>query len=184
MFALPLASCTNPEEKNSDLANADPVNQKFFPVTSFIKGEIFEIKKSGINPVKYTTADNKTDSAWLKIEEIDAAVNEFLTPEIDSTNLTTLFTEKSFLDQSINAITLTYDAKTKLPDSFKLKRWDIYIDPDAQKVKRIYLVKEINSSKTLQLTWVTGKWCKITTLSTDQNGVSTVEKEEKLNWDF
>jgi hypothetical protein len=46
------------------------------------------------------------------------------------------------------------------------------------------MVKEIDKSKTLQLTWVNGQWCKITSIITDANGVMKVEKEEKLVWDF
>lgn len=184
-FIVFFSSCNNSTDKTKNkTVNTDTVQQKFFPVTSFIKGEIFEIKKSGINPLKYTTLNNHTDSVWLKIEELNTAVSEFLSPVIDTANLTTLFTEKSFLDQSINAITLTYEPAANLPDSMKLKRWDVYIDPETQKIKRIYMVKEISNTKVLQLTWVSKQWCKITSIITDLNGVSTVEKEVKLNWDF
>ena len=65
-----------------------------------------------------------------------------------------------------------------------LKHWDVYIDPQSEKVKRVYLLKEPDNSHTLQLTWVSGQWCKMTTIVTDKNGVSTVEKEVKLVWDF
>ena len=158
--------------------------QKFFPVTAFFKGEIFNIKKNGINPLKYTTVNNHTDSVWLKIEELDTALQEFLHPEIDSANLINLFTEKSFLDQSINAVTLTYDPVVILPDSMKLRHWDIYIDPQSNKVKRIYMVKEPDKFKTLQLTWLNNKWCKIVSIVTDEKGISKIEKEEKFILDF
>ena len=158
--------------------------QKFFPVTDYLEGEIYNIKKSGVNPLKYTTVNDHTDSVWIKIEELDSVVAEFLHPRIDSANLVTLFSGKSFLDQSLNAVTFTYDAALVLPDSMKLKHWDVYIDPKTSKVKRIYMVKEIDKTKTLQLTWVNGQWCKITTIGTDVNGVMKVEKEEKLIWDF
>ena len=55
--------------------------QKFFPLTSYLKGEIFNIKQSGINPLKYTTVSDRTDSVWLKIEELEHALQEFLHPE-------------------------------------------------------------------------------------------------------
>ena len=178
-------SCNNNNEApKTKPANAGSNQQKFFPVTAFIKGEIFEIKKNGINPIKYTTVNTHTDSVWVKVEELDATVKEFLSPIIDSASLTTLFTEKSFLDQSINAITLTYEANGKLPANMYLKHWDVYIDPQSEKVKRVYLLKEPDNSHTLQLTWVSGQWCKMTTIVTDKNGVSTVEKEVKLVWDF
>ena len=112
------------------------------------------------------------------------SVQEFLQPEIDSANLISLFTEKSFMDQSLNAVTFTYDPVGILPDSMKLKHWDVYIDPKTSKVKRIYMVKQIDKTKTLQLTWINGQWCKITTISTDEKGIMSVEKEEKLIWDF
>ena len=180
-----LFSCNNSGKTDSVAVEKNiKKNQKFFPVTSYLKGEIYNIKKAGINPLKFTTINNQTDSVWLKIEELDTAVSEFLHPEINDSNLISLFTEKSFLDQTINAVTFTYDATVSLPDSMLLKHWDVYIDPQSNNVKRIYLVKEISKSKTLQLTWVSNKWCKITSIITDENGVSKIEKEEKLIWDF
>lgn len=180
-----LFSCNNSGKTDSVAVERNiEKNQKFFPVTSYLKGEIYNIKKAGINPLKFTTVNNQTDSVWLKIEELDTAVSEFLHPEINDTNLISLFTEKSFLDQTINAVTFTYDATISLPDSMLLKHWDVYIDPQSNNVKRIYLVKEISKSKTLQLTWVSNKWCKITSIITDEKGVSKIEKEEKLIWDF
>ena len=158
--------------------------QRFFPVTAYLKGEIFDIKKNGINPLKYTIINDHTDSVWLKIEELDTALQEFLQPEIDSVNLITFFTEKSFLDHSINAVTLTYEPLGMLPDSMQLRRWDVYIDPKTNKVKRVYMVKEITKAKTLQLTWVSNQWCKIISIVTDEKGVSKIEKEEKIILDF
>lgn len=183
--AIVLFSCNQSGETDAATKEkSTPVAQKFFPVTSYLKGEINNIKKAGINPLKYTTVNDRTDSVWVKIEDLDVAVQEFLHPEIDSLNLVTFYTEKSFLDQTINAVTFTYDPSALLPDSMKLKHWDVYIDPDANTVKRIYMVKEISKTKTLQLTWINNQWCKITTIITDENGLSTIEKEEKLVWDF
>src|SRR5688572_6718940 len=71
--------------------------RNFFPVTSYIKGEIYNIKTKGINPIKYVTIDQHTDSSWLKIEDLDGFVKEFLSPHIDSMNLVSLFGETSFL---------------------------------------------------------------------------------------
>lgn len=184
-----LLSCTNSsnskaqkDEKEDDSLRAKA--ESFFPVTSYIKGELNEFRKDGINPIKHTTIKGHIDSVWLKIEEVEGAVKEFLSPEIDSLNLVFFFSEKSFLDQSIGSVTFTYDPDIVLPDTMTLKHWDVYIDPESGKVKRIYMVKEISKNKTLQLTWQSRKWCKITSIVTDQNGVSTVEKEEKITWDF
>lgn len=185
-IAIILLSCNNSSKTGVVQAGKDTaVKQNFFPVTSFFKGEIYTLKADGVNPIKYTTINNHTDSVWLKIEELEAAVHEFLHPQIDTANLITLFTEKSFLDQSINAFTFTYDATTlPLPDSMQLQHWDVYIDPNSNTVKRVYMVKQVSKNKTLQLTWVSKQWCKITSIVTDEKGVSKIEKEEKIFWDF
>lgn len=183
-IALFFGSCNSPVKSNMDAAEKAALKeQRFFPVTAYFKGEINNIKKSGVNPLKYTTVGGRTDSVWLKIEEIDTAVAEFLSPEIDSLNLISLFSEKGFLDQSINAFTLTYDPVVPLPDSLSLRHWDVYIEPDVNTVKRVYMVKQ-TGNKTLQLTWVNNQWCKIVHIITDAKGNSSVEKEIKLFWDF
>jgi hypothetical protein len=179
------ASCNN-SSNSAVVKKENPAveKQSFFPVTAYIKGELYDLKRSGINPLKYTTLGNHTDSAWLKQEDMDEAVKEFLRPEIDSLNLVSLFTEKSFLDQSIGAVTFTYDPSGPLPDTMTLSHWDVYIDPGSGKVKRIYMVKDMSKTKTLQLTWQSGEWCKITSITIDQKGIQAVEKEEKITWDF
>lgn len=65
----------------------------------------------------HVTSNNRTDSTWLKLEDIEKAVHAFLEPVIDSTNLTSLFDEKDFLDQTIAAYTFTYEPKASLPDN-------------------------------------------------------------------
>jgi hypothetical protein len=180
-----LCSCSDHGKPAQQVSEKDTLEkQKFFPVTEYLEGEIYNIKQSGVNPLKYTTVNDHTDSIWVKIENLDSVVAEFLHPKIDSTNLVTLFSGKSFLDQSLGAVTFTYDPAKALPDSMKLKHWDVYVDPKTSKVRRIYMVKEPDKTKTLQLTWVNGQWCKITTIRTDANGLMKVEKEEKIIWDF
>jgi len=111
-------------------------------------------------------------------------LKEFLQPEIDSANLVPFFTETKFLDQTINAFTFTYDPKIQLPDSVNLKHWDVYIDPETSKVKRVYIIKRSGENKILQLTWQSNEWCKTTTIITTPDGISKIEKEEKISWDY
>ena len=60
------------------------------------------------------------------------------------------------MDQTINAVTFSYDPKTRLPDSIKLNHWDIYIDPQKNTVQRIYMVKEelINGTSVTSTTYL------------------------------
>jgi hypothetical protein len=178
-----LNACNNNEEKTAPVIDTTAAEKpSFFPVTSYLKGQIHEIKEKGITPIKYTTINNHTDSVFVPFAELNEALKEFLHPEIDSANLTPFFTESKFLDQSINAFTFTYEPKPQVPDSITLTHWDVYIEPEISKVKRIYLVKKAGQNKTLQLTWQSNQWCKTTTIVTNLNGTTAVEKEEKISW--
>ncbi len=184
---LVLSACSQPS-KNVGPTTAETRDsakeQSFFPVTSYIRGQLFEVKNKGVTPLYYVTINNHTDSSWLKIEDFEKAVSEFLTPRIDSANLINLFTEKNFLDQTIAAYTFTYDPAGELPDSIKLRHWDVYIDAESGKVRRLYMLKEVDARKTLQLTWQSNKYCKMVTIASDQSGNSSVEKEELITWEY
>jgi hypothetical protein len=156
----------------------------FFPVTAYLKGQIAAINQSHKNPLMFLTIGNKTDSVWLKMEDLPTAFSEFLKPTIDSTNLINFYTEKRFLDRSINAFTFTYEKKSTLPDSMNLKKWDVYITPETGTVKRVYLVKEIKKNETLQLTWINDMWCKMVWVTASPNGDVKVLKEQKIVWGY
>jgi len=180
-----LISCHS-ENNSSTLKNnlSDTVN--IFPVTSFLKAQLKLIDTLPVTPLKIITENGKSDSTWLKRDEIRSYATPFLTPEIDSTNMASLFSEKSFLDQTVNAYTFSYDAKTKLPDSIHLTHWDVYMNPQTQNIDRIYMVKEKNTSDTnsiTQLTWLVNKWFSIRTITQLRNQQPKI-KEEKLIWDF
>lgn len=182
---LLLSACTDHKVKGRDsttvpvLALRD-TSSNFFPVTSFLKGEILEIKKSGITLQKTLKKGDKTDTSWVKIPEMEGAFAEFLSPVIDTSNLKNIFREEKFMDQTINAFTFSYDRVTAAPDTFAFKRWDVYVDPDNGKVTRVYLIKRPAPDKELQLTWQSGKWYKIVTLHA-VSGKTIIEKEEKLS---
>ena len=183
-FVFFLACNNAPRDRKTAPLKPEKENESFFPVTDYIKGQIFEITAKGVTSVRYITIHDHTDSGWLNHEDLYEAFKEFLHPEIDSINMKELFTESKFLDQTINAFTFTYDAKGKLPDSMTLKHWDVYIDPETGKVKRIYMVKNLGINKTLQLTWLGNKSCKSVTIIDSVNGNSSIEKEINITWDF
>jgi hypothetical protein len=155
----------------------------FFPVTSYLKGELLNIKTGGITPIRKITIAGKTDSSWVKMEELESILAVFLSPVIDSTNLKDVFDQKIFKDETLNAFTFTYDPKNAQTNTFAFTHWDVYVDPESNKVTRIYLLKKEGADKMLQLTWQSGKQCKIRTLN-NANGKTTVEKEENISWSF
>ncbi len=173
----------NQAKLNNDMAlqHIADTASTIFPLTSFLKGEVRNIKKGGITPMIKHTINSKIDSTFLKIQSIDSAVAEFLDPIIDSLNCKNIFVEKRFLDQTINAFTFTYDPKPNTQNIFAFVHWDIYIDPDTEKVTRAYLIKKIAADKTVQLTWVVGKYCTINTIN---NITSKLESSTKISWSY
>ena len=181
-----LYGCKNdkPKENKSpadtNVAITRDTESNFFPVTSYLKGEILDIKNSGLTLLRTVTSKDKTDTSWVQISEMDNAFAEFLSPVIDTANLKSIFTENKFLDQTLNAFTFSYDPVNEEADTFAFKRWDVYVDPDNGKVTRIYLVKRQAADRELQLTWQSGKWYKIVTLH-NVSGKIIAEKEEKIS---
>ena len=169
-----------PQAKN----NIDTIDN-FFPVTNFIKGEIFQIKNGGITPLRKVIVNGKSDSSWVKMENIDSLTAIFTTPIIDTANCNTNFTENKFLDQTINAFTFSYEPKAGVQNNFAFAKWDVYVNPETEKVTRIYLVKKISEKEMVQLTWQVGKSFKIVTLNTN-GSTNKLEKtkEETLTWKF
>ena len=151
----------------------------FFPVTEYLKGQIAELRKNGITPVDRITIKNHTDSSWLNTDaKVQEAFAGFLTPVIDTANLKNIFSEKKFRDETLNAFTFTYDPANAAADSFAFRHWDVYVNTDNNNVKRIYLVKQAPGGRMLQMTWQSGKWCRIITLNPAGD---EIEKEENIS---
>lgn len=179
-----LFSCNTKQTAN--LGSSADTSKSFFPVTDYILGQIHELNNTPVTPLKITTYKGKTDSVWMKPEQITEFVQNFITPVIDSVKLHDLFKEKSFLDQTINAFTLTYDPVKQVADTFILRRWDVYIDAGANTVKRIYIEKNLSKKNVgylQKLTWRTGQYCKIITMNESDTSLQNI-KEEQLIWNF
>ena len=182
-FVLIIAACnSNKKEQTTPIVSnvsTEDTAANYFPVTNFLLGDINNIKTEAPTPIKKTTINGKTDSSFVKMDSLNIAFQEFLEPRIDSANLKKYFSEKSFKDETLATFTFTYDHRANIVYDFPFINWDVMIDQETNKVKRIYLVKKIDLNTTKQLTWRTGKWCKIVTISNYK-----VVKEEKITWDF
>ncbi len=158
----------------------------YFPVTEYIMGQLNELDQEPVTPLKINLNGNHKDSTWLKREDIRRLAQPFLHPLFDSASMAAFFEGKSFLDQTLNAYTFSYDAKPNKPDSIKLKHLDVYIDPQKNSVSRIYMLKEerIDSLPvTIQLTWMPGKWFNVRSIR-QLPGKEPVVIEETVKWDF
>lgn len=186
LFPLFFYACHSAKNPAVSFTNDSVDVQSIFPVTNFLKGQLREVDSMEVTPLKTVEVDGKIDSVWLKRSDIRTAAAPFLSPLIDSATMSSLFSEKSFLDQTINSYTFSFDPKIKLPDSISLTHWDVYMSPQTNKVTRIYMVKEKkenNTDITTQLTWFSNKWFMIRTITQTQ-GKKPEVKEEKMVWDF
>ena len=159
----------------------------FFPVTSFLKGQILLFDSLPLTPLHTITFNGKTDSVWIKRKQLAALLVSFLSPTINETNLSEYFKETSFNDLTLNTITLTYDPINTLPDSIHLTHWDVYINPETGKIQKIYMVKQSKENDdfvTEQLTWQTNKSATITTLINKRGDKTELLKVDKFIWNF
>ncbi len=185
LLLLAAAGCNSstPAAETNSKAGADK-KENFFPVTTYLKGQLYDIKQKGVSPFKHTTVKDRTDSVIIKLEEIDAYAKEFLEPVIDTANLINSYTESKFLDRTIDAFTFTYERSVTAKDTIPILHWDVYVEPETGKVKRVYIVKKTAGNKTLQLTWLHDQLFKTTVLITNADGTSSIEKEEKISWNY
>jgi len=184
-------SCNNKSEQSETVAETKPaedtVRVSFFPVTSFLKGQLLILDSLPVTILKIKTTGNKTDSAWIKKDSVRQLLQPFISTEIDTSNLTPFFKETKFNDQTVEAITFTYEPIATIPDSIDIRHWDVYIQPETGKVKKVYILKQIEKDKkkfTQQLTWQTDQWAKIVMILNKPDGNSEIESETKLVWDF
>ena len=182
-----LYACNNKSKQGEQAAIAIDSTVAFFPVTSFLKGQLIALDSLPITVLRIVTIKGKSDSFWIKKENVPPLLEDFFTQEINTTNLTALFKESKFNDEGVDAITFTYKPKAALPDSISLQHWDVYVKLQTGKVKRVYMVRQVKQGAeifTLQLTWVTDKWAKIVTILNKSAGESELIKEEQFVWGF
>lgn len=161
-------------------------NLSMFPVTEFLEGQLKNIENSPVTPLKLIIADGKIDSVWITREMIREFAEPFLTPLIDSASLSFYFDGESFIDQTVNSVTFTYDANQSLPKNISLRTINVYADPELGNITKVYLLKESYLDKLVtkvQLTWKTDQWCSIRTI-VQKEEETTVITEEKVTWNF
>jgi hypothetical protein len=181
-----LISC-HEKKSNPVPVIATAKTDSFFPVTSFLEGQMNLLDSLQLSPMHITTFKDRNDSVWVKREELRPLLQSFLSPEITERNFTTLFRETKFIDQTLNAVTFTYDPVQHLPDSVTLRHWDVYVNPETGHVTKVYIVKQTKEQGkryTYQLIWQTGKWAKITIIQNNSDGTDLLLKADKFIWNF
>jgi hypothetical protein len=153
----------------------------YFPVMSFIKGEIAYVDSLPVGIKKYSTGKK---FVYIKAEEFHKLAAEFTPGEISDSLFMNQYQETSFFDQSSNSATFFYTTKH---DSLPVKRVDVLTAKGDvyDKVKSIYLQKNYRSGDTAylkKLYWKPQKSFQIITEAVKGSG-QPVTEIVKVVWD-
>jgi hypothetical protein len=184
VILMSIWGCSSPTNVNSTNTVVDS-SQLFFPVTSFIKGQLKMLDSIPVNLMYVAEKGTQADTSWLNKQQLREKLAPFTQNNIDLNNLTPFFAESKFKDQTITSITFTYQPKQKLPDSIKLQNWDVYVNSETGKIKKIFIVQKDPSGTLLQqLTWQIDQYAIITTLKENEKGEFDRILNEKFVWKF
>jgi hypothetical protein len=165
--------------KSKDASNEDT---QFYPAKNFIIAEINKLDTIPLAVLRKTVVNNKTDSAYISKEEFRKAAGVFLEPDISDPKLKKLYKETVFMDNTVNAITLTYSPGE---NEAEVRKMDVLLDPGNNKLERIYMEKEKKNGDSLithKLMWNAGHSCQVITLIKVGNQPESV-LNEKYIWD-
>jgi hypothetical protein len=166
-------SCNNQPEKEK---------ATFIDVAGYLKGQLAFLDTVPLALLKTSLIDTVyTDSMFIQKEKLRAIVNNFLLPQLDKGTFEKSFEETTFMDASINTITLTYNAIDK---TLPVQRIDVYVNPETEQIKRIYLVRQQQLKDTTlsqQLLWNHNSSCTIISNRQTSKGEET-NTTEKITW--
>ena len=180
IFVCLIASCSQKNSENSTADKSD-ADASFFPVGNYLLGDIESIKHQGISPKYIHVKNSISDSTFLQLQQVDSCLSDFLIPLIDSISLSSMAKETKFYDENIESFTLSYDIQNTNFAKTPWRKWDVYINPETQKVDRLFLVKTISDSTIAQLTWIPKSFAKIVVIN---NRNSSIVEEKTFIWNY
>jgi hypothetical protein len=137
-----LATCFSCNHRQQKKAPVDEVKSAdFFPVGSFISGQVREVDSLGMPLIETITANHNTKTVVISAPEFRRLANEFIQSDISGAATKRFYKETSFADQSAPNVTLTYASTDK---QLEVQRVDVIIRPDtlaSDKVQNIYIEK-------------------------------------------
>lgn len=174
-----LTQCNSNEEKQQAAKNEK--KKDFLPVIEFVAGELKHVDTVPYTLIKYTTVNEHTDSSFINRKDLKNMTNEFLEISIRDEKYQEYYDETSFVDNSTGTASFTYISNSP---KVKLSRVDAYVNPETQKISRVYLERNYSAGDTAitkKLLWQTAGNFIIITIKNFNNQETTVQ--EKIVWD-
>ena len=175
MLTLLACNSNNTGEKNEDL------NKTFFPIAGTILSELKNIDSLPIAIIRYTTNGDKRDTSIFSKEDMKKVADEMIKPDISLPENKKYYKETVFMDNTINTITMSYTTEDEKP---QVRKIEVTIDPDNQRVRTIYVEKldQYDDSTILRkMVWTSGKNLQVISLVNRKNEAEMV-KTEKYEW--
>jgi hypothetical protein len=121
LFCLCFIACKQPEKTDKE---------KFFPVLSFLQGQVASMDTSLYSILKLVTIDSlRTDTFYIHRENFRKEANDFLTiPDIAESKYADRFIEEKSFDETLNRVLITYIPVK--PEKEIIQRQEILIKPD------------------------------------------------------
>jgi PBP1b-binding outer membrane lipoprotein LpoB len=173
-----LTACSGENEKKFEQKD-----KSFYPISSFIQSELHLIDSLPLAVFKYTLTELKTDTQLVEKPVFRKIAEYFISPDITIEPLKKNYTETVFMDATINTVTFSY---TTLDTTAAIRKIDVFINPETDKVKNIYVEKITHNGDSLvtqKMIWTSGKYCQVST-QISKSGEAELIRKEKYSWDF
>ena len=184
-LAWMLYACQDKPAPQEKPAGQKVEKKTFFPVADYLKSEISYVDSLPGGILKYSTVGGKTDSVYIPSSEFDKLASEFLPPELTDSVFTREFSENSFIDQTTQAVTFTYEPVTPTQE---LRRVDILAAQGSgiDRVKSVYMEKTTNTGSTTvikKMFWKAKRSFQVISISQTDNQPA-VSSELRVVWDY
>ncbi|MFT3702946.1 MAG: hypothetical protein QM802_11270 [Agriterribacter sp.] len=176
-FSVITESCKNKGEDKTNQEQGDSTTKNYYPVTSYINGQIMYLDSVPLAIIKYTISNNKIDTSITEKKDFAAIAAQFASPDISKAPLKDQYEETSFMDATLGTISLTYAAKN---DTSSIRKIDVLLKQENTDVSTIYVEKKTNtadSAVTKKMLWTAGKNLLVTTLIQKKNEPEKVIQE-------
>ena len=164
LIIILFAACRGKKEAKQEL----PIS-----VLSIIKGQLNHLDTSLYGIIKYETADNTTDSTYLKRDEIRKFAAPFLSlPEIADKNYYENYTEEKVIDAQQETLNITTTAKNENAEIQKQIMVITLADVSSGKVQSIFIDRYIPSKDSTieqKLFWEVDKYFSIGSIIEKEN---------------
>lgn len=153
---------------------------------SIIKGQLNHLDTSFYQILKIETTEGKTDTTYVKREEVKGFASDFLAlPDISENNYQENYIEDRLIDAGQNTLSITVTAKNEL---LEIQRQIIIIPLDelgSGKVESIFIDRSVqikDSSIQQKLFWQIDKYFQISTIIQKGNAPETIHVL-KIKWE-